>query len=268
MSDIVKSLSIENMLRQRDAVIDRLSAAKRLIDKADEIGARAGLGAVSGHIGDKYTHSRSGAPISAPDFIDSMTARIDAAGWGYLMKESGLRTLMDAKAREEWDKGVYEFRTPPLTLPNVTSTFEMLHAGRAELFDRGVIHCFKRLSWDYKTNLPFRFGKRLVLRHLYYAATGNYTQHVNHRGADELDDLVRVFSVLDGKPEPDHRNGMYVHLSEAARKCERTIELEYFSIRWFKNGNGHLTFARPELVEQLNRILARHYPNALASEMR
>ncbi|WP_342925423.1 hypothetical protein [Paraburkholderia unamae] len=62
LNDIVKSLSIENMLRQRDAVIERLSAAKRLIDEADEIGARAGLGAVSGHIGDKYAHSRCGAP--------------------------------------------------------------------------------------------------------------------------------------------------------------------------------------------------------------
>jgi len=43
-------------------------------------------------------------------------------------------------------------------------------------------------------------------------------------------------------------------------------ENDYFHLRWFKNGNGHLTFKRADLVEQMNRILAKHYPNALASE--
>ncbi|ONZ24329.1 hypothetical protein A8F44_22135, partial [Burkholderia cenocepacia] len=39
-------------------------------------------------------------------------------------------------------------------------------------------------------------------------------------------------------------------------------------LRWFKNGNGHLTFKRADLVDRMNLILAKHYPNALASEAR
>jgi hypothetical protein len=267
MNELVKSISVENMLRQRDAVIERITQAKALIDEADAIGAAAGLGTVSGHIGDKYGRS-SGAPIGAPDFIESMRKRIDATGWNHLMKESGLRSLMDAKARDEWANGVHEFKTPELTAANVTSTFTMLRDGRGELFERGVIHCFRRLSWSYKTNQPFKFGKRLVVSFLYHKATGNWMQHVNHSNANELDDLVRVFSVLDGKPEPDHRNGMYHHLSRAATERNHTIELEYFTVKWFKNGNGHLTFKRPELVDKMNLILAKHYPNAIASEVR
>jgi hypothetical protein len=41
------------------------------------------------------------------------------------------------------------------------------------------------------------------------------------------------------------------------------LETPYFSLRWFGNGNGHVTFTRPDLVERLNGILARHQPNAL-----
>jgi hypothetical protein len=267
MNELVKSISIENMLRQRDAVIERLADAKRLIDEADKIADAAGLGTVSGHIGDRYGRS-SGAPIGAPDFVESITKRVDAHGWQHLMKESGLMTLMDATAREEWNKGVYDFKTPGLTLENVNSTFGILYEGRGELFERGLIKCFRGLSWDYRTNQPFKLGKRIVMACLFQKHVGNYTQSVNYHAADKLDDLVRVFSVLDSKPEPDHRNGINAALSEAARKRERFADLEYFEIVWFKNGNGHLTFKRPELVEKINKVIAKNYPNALASEIR
>ncbi|EML1601303.1 DUF4942 domain-containing protein [Burkholderia contaminans] len=267
-TDLVKSVSVENMLRQRDAVMERIAEAKRLIGEADEIASKAGFGAVSGYISDRYSHG--GARFGHADFVEQMRKHVDASGWKHLMNESGIRTLMDAEARKQWDSSVYELKTPELTLANVTSTFTVLRDGREELFERGVIACFRGLSWDYKTNQPFKFGKRIVMRCLYQAQVGPYTQSVNHHAADKLDDLVRVFSVLDGKPEPDHRNGMYMHLSNATckRPVERFIDLEYFEIRWFKNGNGHLTFKRPELVEKINRIIAKCYPHALASEVR
>ena len=33
----------------------------------------------------------------------------------------------------------------------------------------------------------------------------------------ELEDLQRVFCILDGKPEEDHRNGLYRRLAAAER---------------------------------------------------
>ena len=35
------------------------------------------------------------------------------------------------------------------------------------------------------------------------------------------------------------------------------------SFRVFKNGNAAITFTRLDLVEKLNKIIAKHYPNAL-----
>ncbi|TDE69201.1 DUF4942 domain-containing protein, partial [Escherichia sp. KCJ4928] len=41
-------------------------------------------------------------------------------------------------------------------------------------------------------------------------------------------------------------------------------EDEMFSIRYFKKGSAHITFRKPELVDRLNDIIAKHYPGALA----
>jgi hypothetical protein len=35
-----------------------------------------------------------------------------------------------------------------------------------EVFERGIINVFKGLSWDYKTNSPCSFGKKIIINHL------------------------------------------------------------------------------------------------------
>ena len=184
---------------------------------------------------------------------------VDSTAWQYLMHESGMRSLMDAKARETWDKAIADGDIPELTEANVRSTFKMLHDSRGEIFERGVIACFRSLAWDYKTNLPQKFGKRIVMTYL--TGSGSYSK------ADQLDDLIRVLSILDGKPEPDHRHGTYALLSAAGLNGWPArpgfVENDYLSIRTFKNHNGHVTFKRLDLVEKMNLIIAKHYPGAL-----
>ena len=184
---------------------------------------------------------------------------VDSAAWQYLMHESGLRSLMDAKARETWDKAIADGDIPELTGPNIRSTFKMLHDSRGDIFERGVIACFKGLAWDYKTNLPQKFGKRIVMTYL----TGSYS----YKRCNELDDLVRVFHILDGKPEPDHRGGIRSMLHKAGldgfTAKAGVVENDYLQIRTFKNHNGHVTFKRLDLVEKMNLIIAKHYPGAL-----
>ncbi len=151
---------------------------------------------------------------------------------------------------------------PELTAANIEATFVQLYGARGDMFERGVIACFRRLSWDYKTNQPLKFGKRIIVRYLFDHGSPN------HRVTDELDDLIRVFCVLDGKPEPDHRHGAYCLVSDARQERRTEAENDYLRLRWCKNGNGHLTFRRPDLVDQMNLILAKHHPNALASNAR
>ena len=38
---------------------------------------------------------------------------------------------------------------------------------------------------------------------------------------------------------------------------------DYFDLKWFLKGSCHVTFTRPDLVDKLNAIIAKHHPNAL-----
>ncbi|MBJ9624369.1 DUF4942 domain-containing protein [Burkholderia multivorans] len=265
-TELVPSISIVNLANQRVAVVERVRAALDLLGEAQTLAKAAHLGFPRLVLDESY--GCRGRPTITGDYAKrdeaeaAMVRIVDIRGWDYLLSESGLRTFMDAKAREQWSSQIAEGDVPELTAANIEATFAQLYGARGEMFERGVLQCFKRLSWDYKTNLPFKFGKRIIVRYLFSSGSPNF------RVTNELDDLIRVFCILDGKPEPDHRNGAYRLVSDTrqARCCE--AEHEYFHLRWFKNGNGHVSFKRPDLVDQMNQILAKHYPNALASESR
>jgi Domain of unknown function (DUF4942) len=273
---LIPSVSIANLVSQRAAVMERITQAVGLLREAAEIAQAGHLGmplismsTTSSSYGKNLADARLGARLDGSTWEHAESERaeiskmirvgIDSAAWQYLMHESGLRSLMDASAREKWDKAIRDGDVPELTDANIRSTFSMLHDSRGDMFERGVIACFKALSWAYKTNLPQKFGKRIVITYL----TGSYS----HSKCDQLDDLVRVLAVLDGKPEPDYRGGTYAALSKAGLNgwpCKAgVVETDYLSIRTFKNHNGHVTFKRPELVEKMNLIIAKHYPGAL-----
>ncbi len=266
MSDLVKSVSIANLASQRAAVVERVRQALDLLGEAQQLASRAHIGFPRLVIDNSY--SRRGTVCVTGDYArrdEAETAilhTIDAEGWNYLLQESGLRTLMDATARETWAKQIAEGEVPELTAANIEATFGQLYEARGDMFERGVLQCFRRLSWDYKTNQPFKFGKRVIVTGL---MTGGYA---GSRATNELDDLMRVFHVLDGQPEADHRNGMHALISAARHERRRDAENAYLHLRWFKNGNGHATFKRPDLVDKLNLILAKHSPTALAAERR
>jgi hypothetical protein len=262
--DIVPSISIDALVRRRDALIAAYMQLRQAVEDHVKPLEAAGVHGPGILIGGRNN------PVSMldPSAVDFVRKEIDASAWAYLMNESGLRTFFDATARKEWDEKIGKRLVPPLTLENVRFTFEAIHGARDDYFDRGVIALFKRLSWDYKTNLPFRFGKRIIKQYLlsnYGSKTSAKWVHVNHTATDELDDLVRVFSVVDGKPEPDHRNSAFTALNQAVQARSQDVDLEYFSIKWYWNGNGHITFKRPDLIDKLNSIIAKHYPGALAA---
>lgn len=263
-TELVPSVSIENLVNQRAAVRVRLEAAREALAEVDAIVRSINEG------GQRYARMYGGAGhlvcsrgdhsfrLLGGDGVAEAMRAFDAEAWRYLMHTSGLLTFMDAKARGEWEKTISDGKHPELTADNIRATFAQLYGARGDMFERGVIECFRRLSWHYKTNLPQKLGKRVVMTYL----TGWHS----YERCNQLDDLLRVLHVLDGKPEPDHRGGVSALLSRAGlnyNNRQGTVDTDYLSIRTFKNGNGHVTFKRPDLVEKMNRIIAKHYPGAL-----
>lgn len=76
-----------------------------------------------------------------------------------------------------------------------------------------------------------------------------------------------MFYLLDGKPIPDNRGDVTIRLMDHIRDNphKQEYEDEFFSVRYFQKGTGHLTFKRPDLIERMNDIIAKHYPGMLAA---
>jgi hypothetical protein len=193
-----------------------------------------------------------------------ITRNIDRGIWRDLMKKSGMISLMDAEARDQWERNLEGDNIPAINEQNILSTFEQLHHSKAEVFERGVINVFKGLSWDYKSNSPCKFGKKIIVEGLVqYDRWGFHFRHGRRR--DQLADLDRMLNLLDGKPVPENRNNLSVRLDDHISKQHSSLfNDEYVEIRYFQKGTGHILFKRPDLVDKMNDIISRHYPGMLA----
>jgi hypothetical protein len=263
-ANLVPSIAIDALLAHRDAAVAHLRNIAAAVKGYHEIGAAIwptdedGRGHVSYTYREPVEQRPSGKGLHLGDekWVDESARSVDAALWDHLLTESGLWTFFDAQAREEWRKQIDEGATPALTPDNIRATFEQLYAQRGTFFERGVVKLFRSLSWDYKTNEPVLFGKRIIVK--------GVTSGWGSRSSDALDDLDRAFHVLDGKPEPDHRSSIKSRLPVSYDAKAYTLETPYLRLKGFKNRNGHVEFMRPDLVEKLNLILARNSPRDLA----
>jgi hypothetical protein len=89
----------------------------------------------------------------------------------------------------------------------------------------------------------------------------------NNASRDRINDLEKAFCVLDNKPVKDWRQGSGTEVYNKACGFGGTrpmeFEFDYFKVRTFKNGNAHVIFTQPGLVDKLNKIIAVAYPNTL-----
>ncbi|MFM7948245.1 hypothetical protein M988_4314 [Hafnia paralvei ATCC 29927] len=190
---------------------------------------------------------------------------IDVDIWQYLMNETGMITLMSSKQQDAWEKQLHSDDMPEITLETVIATFTQLNASKSDTFEQGVIDVFRALSWDYKTNNPCRLGKKIIVSRLLETWGKGYTKATCSSVA-KLDDLAKPFYVLEGKPVPDYRvadGANFTLFYDNHGFSGEVYEGEYFFVKYHKNGNGHIVFKRPELVDKINDIVSRRYPDML-----
>ncbi|MDE1475593.1 DUF4942 domain-containing protein [Xenorhabdus bovienii] len=266
-SEVICSTSVARIVAGRDSALKQI---EQLIHQLSDIssltssigGGTAGEWAM--RQGSRYDSWLMEAPDKA---IKLITRNIDRSIWRDLMMKSGMLALMDAEAREQWYKNLEEGDLPAINEDNILSTFEQLHLNKQDVFERGVINVFRGLSWEYKTNIPCMFGKKIIVNNLVTHNRWGFSLSWGWR-RDQLVDLERMLYLLDGKPVPDNRGDISVRLMEYIRDNPRqqSYEDELFGIRYFQKGTAHVIFKRLDLVEKMNDIVAKHYPGMLARE--
>lgn len=265
-TDVICSTSIERIVSGRDAALAQIEA---LIQQLVDISALTGTigGGKSNEWGVRQYRYDCWLMEKPETAMKAITRNIDRSIWKDLMNKSGMLALMDAQARNEWYNSLEKDDIPAISEENILSTFKQLHLNKGEVFERGVINVFKGLSWDYKSNSPCRFGRKIIVNGLVKHDRWGFGLNWGWQ-RDRLADLERMLMLLDGKPVPDNRADVTRRLGDHIHENRHSnrYEDEIFVIKYFQKGTAHITFKRPELVDKLNDIIARHYPGALPTK--
>lgn len=264
-TDVICSTSIERIVTGRNAA---LSLTEILIHQLSDISTLTdSIGGGKSNEWGVRQYSYDCWLMEKPETaMKAITHNIDRGIWKDLMKKSGMLSLMDAQARDEWYKNLEGEDIPAVSEANILSTFEQLHQSKGEVFERGVINVFKGLSWNYKTNSPCKFGTKIIVTGLVKCDRWGFGLNWGWQ-RDRLADLERMLMLLDGQPIPDNRADVTRRLSDHihTNRHSNRYEDEMFAIKYFQKGTAHINFKRPELLDKLNDIIARHYPGALSA---
>ncbi|EAS5320241.1 DUF4942 domain-containing protein [Salmonella enterica] len=265
-TDVICSTSIERIVTGRNAALEQIEVLmQQLGDVSTLTRSIGGKTALDWAMKQDF---RCGCwLLEKPETaMKAITRNLDRSIWHDLMKKSGMLAIMDAQAREQWYNSLEKDDIPAVSEANILSTFEQLHLNKGEVFERGVINVFKSLSWDFKTNNPCKFGSKIIVNGLVKYDRWGYSLNWSWQ-RDRLADLERMLMLLDGKPVPDNRAdvtrrlGDHIHENRGSNRYEDGM----FKIKYFQKGTAHITFKRPELVDRLNDIIARHYPGMLST---
>ncbi|QLK63185.1 DUF4942 domain-containing protein [Enterobacteriaceae bacterium Kacie_13] len=265
-TDVICSTSIERIVTGRNTALTQIET---LIHQLDDISTLTrSIGGKTALDWAMKQDFRCGCWLmeKTETAMKVIARNMDRGIWRDLMKKSEMLSLMDAQARDQWDRNLEGDEIPAISEANILSTFEQLHQSKDEVFERGIINIFKGLSWDFKTNSPCSFTKKIIINSLVVYNRWGYSMCGGCR-RDQLADLERMLHLLDGKPIPDNRGDVTTRLMDhvSLQKASHIYEDDYFSIRYFQKGTGHITFKRPDLVDKMNDIVAKHYPSMLPS---
>lgn len=229
-------------------------------DKLGQAYAAARLAAPRGTLhlfDDQTTHKLIGSDREA--FVEAIRKRVDVAVWDHVLTHMDIEKLMDTTARRQFRETLRE-NPPEATAENCFATIKGLVDDSGLIFRRGIAVAFSSLDRRFKSHDGFKIGARVVLSYA-FSQWGGW----NHDRNETIRDIERVFTVLDGKPNPDYP-ASFVNKVYAHDKRPFEVEGDYFRLKAFKNGNAHLWFTRDDLVRQVNLLLADYYGESLGAD--
>ncbi|MCW6569697.1 DUF4942 domain-containing protein [Yersinia ruckeri] len=264
-TEVICSTSIERTVNGRNAALAQIEALLHLLNDISTL--TRSIGGKTALDWAMKQDFRCGCWLmeKRDTAMKAITRNLDRSIWRDLMKRSGMLSLMDAQSRDQWYNSLEKEDIPEISEANILSTFEQLHQSKDEVFERGVINVFKSLSWDFKTNSPCYFGKKIIVTGLVKCDRWGFSLNWGWQ-RDRLADLERMLMILNGQPIPDSREDVTRRLGDHIHENKHSTHYEdaMFKVKYFQKGTAHITFKHLELVDKLNDIIAKRYPGMLA----
>jgi hypothetical protein len=169
--------------------------------------------------------------------------------------------LLDQQARKEFHDSLRN-EPAPFTPEHCAATFGHIWTNRREIYLRGIANVFSALDRRFRSHNGFKIGARLIIDR----ALNEWGSWQLYERRDTLRDVERVFRELESKPPLPEALSIAGQVGNVARdraELPAVLQGDYFRVRIFKNGNLHLWFERPELLQQVNLLLAEFYGEAI-----
>lgn len=188
--------------------------------------------------------------------LDEAIVRMRRETWREIVKLLDLERFTSVADRASLEKSIESADPPPITEEAIADVVGRFMRELPSLRERAVLEVFDRYRphsegyRSHKSNKVDRIGDKLVITRAVeqaFSRIGGFSLDY-HRWV-EIASLENVFAMLDGAPKVENELKAAICASP-----DGAGETRWFRFRCFRNGNLHLTFTRPDLVHEINRI--------------
>ena len=269
---LIKNENIEEIIAHRNKSLELLQQGLETLIAAgaeyyQATGDRKGLGLFSCGLRqtDWYTLDNDShhSDRRLTELKEKFRKWIDQNTWERIINSSGIKNLMDAELESQLRRQLRD-SPPEIELTTILATVEDLHSGREATFKKSVVNIFSRLCSGFKSNNPFKVGRRLIMP----GAIG-WNKTLNYSAKDELSDLDRILHIVQAIHYPGKVNDAAAIIQKAATDGKDSVETDFLKIKLFYGcGNLHIMIKSEILIDQINKILAEHFGATLPTEKR
>lgn len=209
---------------------------------------------------ESYMHT---TPIRHLDSFQDIRADNNKRAWQTIINRLGIRKTMSQKRAEEMDKNIDGGKMPAITAENIRALSEGLIESAQDFAAEAVAEVYEFLRPGasahnrYKTNeknARFSLKDKVIITRAVETGWSRYM--INHWRRQSLVSVDNIFHLADGNLAPmnnSYNSPMIDAIENLSPSDAGKTETDYFKIQVYGNGNLHLTFKRPDLVEKLNR---------------
>ncbi len=244
-------------IRKIEIAYESLTIAEAELKSAFSIGERydTNFGTLPGR--------HHGSTENVGNSLKVVKEEIKRRAWRTLYQSLEIDRIASIKRRDDIHKRLEEGQLPEITIESIYEMFESLNQSVNEFAKESVQEVYKWLrpnadSYEmthYKTNqknAAFELKKKIVKNQMVQLSYRSYrTNYYNEKYLIALD---KVFHMLDGTNmlEKSHRSPLVDAINTSDGSS--SVKTDYFLCRMYLNGNLHIEFLRPDLVQQFNAI--------------
>lgn len=220
-------------------------------------------------VGLTYQYSKT-ARFTA-DGMAKLHDHFTRAAWKILIEKLGVEKLMSPRDRdklrdqisgERGNDGKVAAPLPEISAESIIQVLTGFIADAPRFIEQSIREVYEWLiprgsrgAGKYVTNHKDRLGRKVIIG--YVADLWDHRINgVNCRMYSQITALDAVFHSIDGAGIPDGHHGPLLSAMIESREFNWQGETGYFRFRLHKNGNAHIEFRRPDLVDLFNQVAA------------